>query len=142
MHVICHGCGFAFKHSGLAHNLRQSKNPQCQMPNHRRQSDHDPGAQDTLDNLPVTGPPAMDTHALQEQFQLDIDPAGDIFGDYTNYGAGDFGMEDREDRDIDEPATGEGHLDSIAEMEEEDKIALSEAILAEDEQRLEPERPL
>ena len=50
-------------------------------------------------------------------------------------------MEDREDCDMDEPATGEGHLDSIAEMEEEDKITLSEAILAEDEQQLEPERP-
>ena len=111
------------------------------MPNLRRQSDHDPGAQDTPDNLPVAGPPATDTHAPQEQFQLDINPAGDIFGDYTNYGAGDFGMEDREDRDMDEPATGEGHLDSVAEMEEEDEIALSEAILAEDEQRLEPERP-
>ena len=50
-------------------------------------------------------------------------------------------MEDREDRDMDEPATGEGHLDSIAKMEEEDKITLSEAILAEDEQQLEPEQP-
>ena len=58
MHVICHGCGFAFKRSGLAHHLHQSKNPRCQMPNLRQQSDHDPGAQDTPDNLPVAGPPA------------------------------------------------------------------------------------
>lgn len=100
------------------------------MPDLRQQSDHDPGAQDTPDNLPVSEPPTTDTHAPQEQFQLGVDPAGDIFGDYTSYGAGDFDMDDREDYDV---------PNSVAEMEEEEEIALSEAILAEEEQRLEPE---
>jgi hypothetical protein len=64
---------------------------------------------------------------------------GDFFGNYTNYAPGDFGMDDREDQDMDGPIREDPNCP--AETEEEEEIALYEAIRAEEEERLEHERP-
>jgi hypothetical protein len=146
MHVTCPGCGKPFKRSGLAHHLRQSKNPQCRSPGARQQLDHDLGMQEILGDIPpipVSGPAVMDAHENEprEQFQLGVDPAGDVFGDYADY---DFGIDAEvaeEDQDMDEPSTDEDESDGLAETQEEEEIALYDALLAEEEQRLEPERP-
>jgi hypothetical protein len=144
MHVICPGCGEAFKRSGLASHLRQSKNPQCRSPADAcQQSGHDLGTQEILDDIPpihVSGPAVMDAHENepQEQFQLGVDPAGDVFGDYADY---DFGIDAEEGQDMDEPSTDEDEPDGLAETQEEEEVAQYDALLAEEEHRLEPERP-
>lgn len=144
MRVICPGCGAAFKRSGLAHHLRQSKDPNCHLPHIRQQTDQ-PGlhAQEMLDDepfAPVSGPPVMD--GPPEQFLLGIDPAGDIFGDYDDYMAADFSMDDGSDseQDISEPFEDDDP-GSLAE-EHEDKTAEYDTLLAEEEYQLEPERPI
>ena len=150
MHVTCPGCGEAFKRSGLAHHLRQSQNPQCQLLNVRQQSDGDSGMQDSdtfgdrdIPPTPVSQQAVTDAHENepQEQFQLGIDPAGDFFGDYADYMAADPGVNDGEDQGLTEPFTGEDDPERLAEIQEEEEMALHDALLGEEEQRLEPERP-
>src|ERR1700760_3483459 len=108
MRVTCHGCGLAFKRSGLAHHLRQSENPQCHILNPRRQSDHDSGAQEPLADVPPTPvsgaaePDVQSSDSPQEHFPPTMDPAGDLFGDYSGYIATDFGFDNTEDQDAEE----------------------------------------
>jgi hypothetical protein len=145
MRVICPGCGATFKRSGLAHHLRQSQDPNCQLPHVHRQSDDNLGVQATgmSDDEPPT-PDARENEPQlpQEQSSLGIDPAGDIFGDYNSYTAEDFGVDDGDEQDIGEPLEYEEDPGSLADTQEEDETAEYEALLAEEEHRLEPERPI
>jgi hypothetical protein len=75
--------------------------------------------QEILDNIPpipVSRPAIMDAHENepQKQFQLGVDPAGDIFRDYANYDY-NFSIDAEEDQDMDEPSTDEDELDGLAE---------------------------
>ena len=140
MHFICPGCGGTFIRSALAHHLRRSNNPRCQLPRGYEQSNTD-----IMDDVPpttVTAPAAMDTYenGPLDHFQLEVDPAGDFFGDYAHFTDADFGMHD-EEQDLHEPFTEEDDPERLAEIQDEEEIALVDALLAEEEQRLEPERP-
>ena len=148
MHFTCPGCGEAFKRSGLAHHLRQSQNPQCQLLNVRQQPDNNPMMQDSdLGDQDIPPTPvsraAPDAHEneSQDQFRLSIDPAGDFFGDYADYMAADPGVNDGEDQDLMEPFADEDDTEHLAEIQEEQEMALYDALLAMEEQQLEPERP-
>jgi Plavaka transposase len=147
MGTICSGCGAAFKRSGLAHHLRQSQDPRCRLPRIHQKSDDDLGVQATSDDeppAPFPMPPV--THEQenepQDLFWLRVDPAGDIFGDYNDYTAADFGIGDEDEQDFKEPFEGEEDPESLADTQEEVEIAGYEAFLAEEEHGLEPERPI
>jgi hypothetical protein len=153
MPILCHGCGAAFKCSRLSNHLRQSQNPRCRtnvnntqtarLPDIDQQSDDDFKMQDTdLPTMSFSGSAVTDAHKneMQEQSHVTIDPAGDFFGDYASYAALDFGMDGGEDGEgqVDIGATGEEDPEFLAETQEEE-IRLYDAVLAEDEQWLEPE---
>ena len=152
MPVTCPGCGEPFKRSGLANHIRQSNDPLCRLPYGHKKSNSDPGLQDTMDDIPPMpnlGPAVISIHESEpqnkppESSQLGVDPLGDVFGDYANYIDADFGIGDAEEQDIDEPSADEDDLELLSgtqdDSEEEDMV--HEALLAEEEQQLEPERP-
>jgi len=142
MQVICPGCGATFKHSGLSHHIRQSKDLRCHLNN--------PGQQIPLevqdDNplaTPVSGPGV--TNAAEDEPQnrshLSVDPSGDLFGDYADYVGLNFGVDDEGDQDdMDDDVIGDVP-ESPTDIQEEEEAMLQEALLAE-EHRLEPERPV
>jgi hypothetical protein len=149
MHVTCPGCGETFRRNGLLHHIRQSDDPLCRLPYGHKQSNSDPEIQDMTDDAPG---PAVEVHENGPQNQshhhvpLGIDPLGDIFGDYSNYIDMDFGIDDTEEQDPDGPGadeeTPEVFFETQDDSEDSDEdLALFEAILAEEEQRLEPEQP-
>ena len=141
MHVICPGCGETFMRSGLAHHIRQSNNPHCQLPRGHERSNTN--IMDDVPPTPDSAPAAINSYenGPLEHFQLGVDPAGDLFGDYSHFTDADFGMNDGEEQDLHEPFTEEDDPERLAEIQDEEEIALVDALLAEEEQRLEPERP-
>jgi hypothetical protein len=94
--------------------------------------------QDDVPPPPVCGPIITDApeNELPGQVLVSVDPAGDIFGDYADYMAADPGVDDGEDQDTG-PSAVEEDAESVAETPEED-----DALPAEEEQFMEPERPL
>ena len=147
MGSICPGCGAAFKRSGLAHHLRQSQDPACRPPRIHQQSDSNLGVQAASDDdRPTPSHTLPVTHEWKNEpldlFWLRVDPAGDVFGDYNDYTAADFGIGDEDEQEFEEPFEGEEDSDRHADVQEEVEIAGYEAFLAEEEHGLEPERQI
>lgn len=75
--VVC-GCGLSFKASGLQNHQRQSLDSRCKDCNDDRDFDSDLDPHDIINNVLEIFPEATVD-------QIDVDSAGDYFGDYSDY---------------------------------------------------------
>src|SRR4051812_24594743 len=66
MTVTCLGCYRSFKQKGLKLHVRRSKNPHCKASQ------------------------ATEVDEMETEIEFPVDPAGDFFGQYQDYGANDF----------------------------------------------------
>src|ERR1700690_482973 len=130
---LCKGCGNPFKRSGLLHHFRQSENPACCPPQNKLPTEHSP---------PETVSKSASDETGRKQRKISTDPYRDFFGNYAEYSVDDFGMEVCEDEDdgLGEVMRAPNEEDYI-ETEEEDEAELADAVRAEEEAGLEPERP-
>jgi hypothetical protein len=92
MGVTCPGCGEVFKHSGISHHFRQSKDQQCRPA-----------------TTPVHGPgtTSVDEDKPQDEMRIPVDPSGDLFGDYVDYLGLNPEAVDEGDQDMDDNLGGE-----------------------------------
>ena len=143
--TVCKGCGSSFKRSGLFAHLYHSKNPSCNAYLKQIQDDSKLFWSE-LDNSTENRDPFS-----KSDFNVDGD--GDIFGDFADYSAADWGMhidgsdhgpgsDGTEDNDSDTgglPSTGilESEIRDNFDLEDED---LYMATMAEEELGMEPER--
>lgn len=134
------GCGISFKASGLRCHQRQSLDIRCQCQTEGPQFD-DCDNSDNSDNSDCDMSENMDidpgsfiadfikdttSSTGAEYSEFEVDPAGDLFGDYEDYISEEFGMD---------------YLDSnVSDDESEGAIDEEEFMLTNDSEILEPER--
>jgi len=162
--AICNGCGISVKRSGLLPHLRLSGDLRCQQELRKHlagdgelSSDSDMESVNSsaiisdsavnnrlaasVNAIPSISIPSIFGPALaqavgdepKQNFSMQVDVAGDFFGDYEDYSLSDFGTEEaHEGLDLD---------DSSEECSEEEIDDMADAILAQEEHGLEPNRP-
>jgi hypothetical protein len=159
--AICNGCGISVKRSGLLPHLRLSGDLRCQreLQKHRA-GDGELSSDSNMESvnssaivsdsavnsrlaksvnaipsisIPSVFGPALARDEPKQNFSMQVDVAGDFFGDYQDYSLSEFGTEEaHEGLDLDDSSEGS------SEEEIDDMV---DAILAEEEHGLEPNRP-
>jgi hypothetical protein len=129
--TVC-GCGISFKASGLRCHQRQSLDIRCQSSQTAPFDDYGDGDCDMSENMDIN-PQDFITDIIEnipgaEYTEFEVDPAGDLFGDYQDYISEEFGMD---------------CLDSesyVSDDESEGTIDEEDFILTNHSEILEPER--
>ncbi|GLB39850.1 putative protein Coprinopsis cinerea okayama7 130 [Lyophyllum shimeji] len=151
MRIICKACGRSFERSGYGHHIRQSLNPQCReqrAPPTASRSNAYSDSHEHKSDIPLipaslVGPAARGASAEPlEQFLTEFDPAGDFYGDYDAYGEDEFGMTLRADDDgpMGDMAVGDAEEGLELEVNSDEEVEEEDALVAEQEAGLEPER--
>lgn len=122
--TVC-GCGMSFKASGLRCHQRQSLDIRCQTK--RPLFDNSESGCDNCDMRHIwENMDIIEDTGGAEYTELEVDPAGDLFGDYQDYILDDMGTD---------------CLDSnVSDDESEGTIDEEEFILTDNHEMLEPER--
>jgi hypothetical protein len=127
--TVC-GCGVSFKSSGLRSHQRQSLDVRCQAQAKGTHFDNYHGDCDMSENMDIDSQSfikdIIKNTTGAEYSNFEVDPTGDLFGDYQDYIPGEFGMD---------------YLDSnVSDDESEGTFDEEELILTNGSEVLEPER--
>lgn len=133
MRILC-GCGASFKRSGLKTHQQRSNDPLCLSPeaNTSKNSAKTPkstsNTTDTSDPAIPLEPNAPPTPAVD--CDMEVDPIGDYFGDYSEYSLAELGLDE-----------DEGILNDLVAADDDEEVEAFEEILeGQHGHPLEPER--
>ena len=152
--ISCRGCGKSVKRSGLYPHLRQSGNLLCQaylheltfggpttvLPNTLRTDHQLPQSTSGTATLSPPSTPPNEPSNLSDN--VEIDTAGDFFGNYDDYTPQELGLGANQNLQLDqdvEMSDNDGFSPDVQDPEDYED-ALLESLLAEEENGLEPPR--
>ena len=132
MHILC-GCGASFKCSGSKTHQQQSNDPLClgseanTSKNSAKTPESTSNTADTLDPAISCEPNAPPAPAVD--CEIEVDPIGDYFGDYSKYSLAELGLDE-----------DEGILNNLVAADDDEGVeTFEEVLVGQHEHPREPE---
>jgi len=130
MCILC-GCGASFKRSGFKTHQQRSNDPLC-LGSEANTSKNSAKTPESTSNTTDTSDPAIPNAppAPAMDCEMEVDPIGDYFGDYSEYSLAELGLDE-----------DEGILNDLVAADDDEEVETFEEVLAgQHGHPLEPER--